>query len=204
MPELSGFDFLDMLRAESVWNHIPFAIHSAFPAEFSMGTLGNKWALLDGFFSRPLMPHVLLLEIRRMLALPFTARTARRDQRVVVIAHALDNAFADALRAVLYPAGFIFQILPSLRRIQDDMTDCDPGCIILYATDDDMLSLLQDTQIGSRFPVVVITMSSPENWQKFFAAGAREVCCPPIADLVSAIQNAQYRHLLAKGAAHYA
>jgi CheY-like chemotaxis protein len=201
MPDLSGFDFLDRIMEEPMWNHIPFAIHSSMPLEYSVGRCGGRWALLDGFLSRPFMPHGLLIEIRQMLALPFTARSARRDQRVLVIGHALDDGFTDALRTLLYPAGFIFHILPSFRRLEEDIADCDPGCIVLSARDDDMLSLLQETQLGSKFPVVAISTATGEYREKFFIAGAREVCHPPLTDLVSAIQNAQYRHLLAKGTA---
>lgn len=202
MPDLSGFDFLDQISAQPMWNHIPFTIHSSMPLEYSVGRCGGRWALLDGFLSRPFMPQGLLVEIRRMLALPFTARAARRDQRVLVIGHALDDELVDALREVLYPAEFIFHILPSFRSLREDITDCDPGCIVLYAQDDDMLNLLRDTGIGSKFPVVAVSPTAQE--EKFFAAGAREVCHQPITDLVGAIQNAQYRHLLARGAANHA
>src|ERR1051325_9110205 len=29
MPDLSGFDFLDQISAQPMWNHIPFTIHSS-------------------------------------------------------------------------------------------------------------------------------------------------------------------------------
>lgn len=189
MPNMDGYQFLEAVRSNPQWRHIPFAFVTADDkAAHSANRIG-----VDGILYKPFEPEDLLELIKKTCSQPVPVRSTERDQRVLLLA--VESIPLDTILTTLHSADFVVDTAPP-RRTRLSLAVLDPGSVAVVGLDTTVLGIVRDFELSSNVPIVLATESplSLERWPELFVAGADEICSQNGDEMAAALRAARAQY----------